>query len=162
MKRQKGFTLVELLVVISIMAILTVITVSQFTTAKKKAHDVQRKGDLGNLSKSLQMYFTDYGYFPVADKGMIEGVSWGGEFVDKDYVYMKVVPKENYLKIPYCYATEGVDKPKKYAIYAALENDQDSDYNNQNNGNNYTCGGRADYNYVILSPNAALSDINSN
>ena len=41
-KTVSGFTLVELLVVIAIMSILTIISVSQFQTAKKKANDVAR------------------------------------------------------------------------------------------------------------------------
>ena len=57
MRKTGGFTLVELLVVIGIMMVLTTITVSQFTTARLRAADVQRKADLTSLSRALLAYF---------------------------------------------------------------------------------------------------------
>ena len=97
---KRAFTFVELLVVIAIMGILTVIAVSQFQGAKKKANDVSRKGDLNGVSKALTMYFADYGKFPEASSNgniMLNGedVKWGEGFIDNGYVYSKILPKEN-------------------------------------------------------------------
>src|SRR5665648_524409 len=102
---KKAFTLVELLVVISIMAILTMVTVSQFRTARKRANDVARKGDLNAVAKALQLYFADYGVMPDMDKpegGQIKVGSlvsaWGSEFKDGTtpaYIYMIKLPIEN-------------------------------------------------------------------
>lgn len=130
---RSGFTLVELLVVIAIMSILTIITVGQFETARKKARDVQRKADLNSLGKALQMYYADYGVFPSARDGKlsvdgINAIDWGGEFKDaSSYVYMKVLPKENTLALtPFCYAVGLVGTDiKKFALYAQLENPND-------------------------------------
>ncbi|MFZ1721320.1 MAG: type II secretion system protein, partial [Microgenomates group bacterium] len=44
--RQSGFSLLELLVVISIIAILVAMGVAGFTTAQRKARDARRSGDL--------------------------------------------------------------------------------------------------------------------
>jgi len=154
-----GFTLIELLVVMAIMSILVVISVSQFQTAKKKGNDVARKSDLNGVSKALQMYFADYGVMPsVSDDGKIVvggvAVDWGGEFKDGDYVYMKVMPKENSLSLPpYCYKTDtGL---KKYALFAQLENTVDKECD----GHTYTCeNGTSNktYCFAYVSPNTSL------
>lgn len=160
---QAGFTLVELLVVIAIMSILTVISASQFTTAKKKARDVQRKADLSSLSQALGMYFADYGKVPLAtmDAG-VSGASWGGTFEDDSvnppYVYMKVMPKENTQSdFPYCYKSDG----KKYALFAMLENTDDSECKNNKRlpgdlTNTYSCNNKL-YCYSIVSTNNSLN-----
>ena len=160
-KRKNGFTLVELLVVISIMSILTIITVSQFETARKKARDVQRKADLSSLSRALQMYYTDYGVFPnVVDGIGISEAPWGGTFQDASgYVYMKVMPKENSDSThPFCYKVDALKK--KMALFSILENtaDKECDHNGDgvcNDLDAVTCNGK-NYFYYITSPNAAV------
>ncbi|MBU1000240.1 prepilin-type N-terminal cleavage/methylation domain-containing protein, partial [Patescibacteria group bacterium] len=47
----KGFTLVELLVVISIIAILSVIGIVVFTGVQKGARDAKRKADINAIAK---------------------------------------------------------------------------------------------------------------
>lgn len=152
---RQGFTLVELLVVISIMSILTLITVSQFTTARKKARDVQRKGDLSALSKALQMYFADYGNLPTA--ATINN-NWGGEFKDNtNYVYMKVLPRERTLTTPFCYVV--TTDLKSYGLFAMLENTVDSDcHMNDDEGEYVHCGGNH-YCYSIVSPNISVDNL---
>ncbi len=49
----KGFTLVELLVVISIIAILSVIGITIFSGVQKNARDAQRKGDINAIAKAM-------------------------------------------------------------------------------------------------------------
>jgi prepilin-type N-terminal cleavage/methylation domain-containing protein len=154
MRRIRGFTLVELLVVIAIISILTVITVSQFETARKKARDAQRKGDVGSVAKALQLYFADYNVFPSANT--VNGwLMTGGEFKDAaDYVYMKVMPKETRpLFPPFCYKTD-MEK-KKFAVYALLENTADSDCHYTGGSPSYGCEGQL-YCFAVTSPNATL------
>lgn len=52
---KKGFTLVELLVVISIIAILSVIGVVIFTGVQKSARDVKRRGDIDAIAKAMEV-----------------------------------------------------------------------------------------------------------
>lgn len=70
MKTQKnklsGFTLVELLVVISIIGILSSFAVVSLNTARAKARDALRKGDMAQIRTALNIYYDDFKRYPVA------------------------------------------------------------------------------------------------
>lgn len=53
-RTKQGFTLVELLVVITILAILGMIALSVFSNAQKQARDAKRKSDIDAIAKSLE------------------------------------------------------------------------------------------------------------
>src|SRR3989344_4471985 len=55
-----GFTLIELIVVISIIGILVTIGTATYTTAQQKSRDVRRKQDLAALKSALILYYRDY------------------------------------------------------------------------------------------------------
>lgn len=61
---QKGFTLIEMLVVIAIISILIGIGINTFTIAQKKARDVKRKADLRSIQVALELYKQDKGVYP--------------------------------------------------------------------------------------------------
>ena len=63
-KNPQGFTLVELLVVISIIAILSVIGITIFTGVQKNARDVKRKGDIEAISKALEVAYNSASVAP--------------------------------------------------------------------------------------------------
>lgn len=52
--KQKGFTLVELLVVVAIIAILSVIGLTVFSSAQSNARDARRRADIDAISKALE------------------------------------------------------------------------------------------------------------
>lgn len=56
LKAKLGFTLVELLVVITIIGILATLTMTGFTSARKSARDVTRKNDLSQYRTALENY----------------------------------------------------------------------------------------------------------
>ena len=53
-KTQKGFTLVELLVVIAIIAILAVVGVTIFSGTQKNARDARRRADIDAIAAALE------------------------------------------------------------------------------------------------------------
>lgn len=64
MKRQKGFTLAELLVVMSIISLLSSVILSSLGSARVKARDGQRVQALAEMKKALALYYYDNGKYP--------------------------------------------------------------------------------------------------
>ncbi len=62
--KQKGFTIVELLIVIVVIAILAAISIVAFTGIQQRGRDSQRASDVGNITKSLVAYTTDGNDWP--------------------------------------------------------------------------------------------------
>ena len=59
MKNQKGFTLVELMVVIAIIGIITAIAIPYYNNYKKTACDQAALSDLYNVKAAVQKYLAD-------------------------------------------------------------------------------------------------------
>lgn len=59
-----GFTLIEILVVISIIAVIITIAIVSYTTINKQSRDAKRKSDLEQIRSALEMYRSDNGYYP--------------------------------------------------------------------------------------------------
>lgn len=120
-KKNLAFTLVELLIVISIMGILTVMVSSSFKTVQAKARDAKRKSGLDSLAKALNIYFTDNGEF----LDYIDFIN-GDEIVGEDgTIYMKEIPVETISGIEnYVYQT--TDTKKSFRLFAELENGEDN------------------------------------
>lgn len=63
----RGFTLVELLVVISIIGVLSSITIASLTAAKSKANVAKAISDLKQIDTALLLYFDTNGSYPCFD-----------------------------------------------------------------------------------------------
>ena len=63
-RKEKGFTLVELMIVIIILAILTGIAVPSYMVLRTRARVVAAKAELKNLATALAMYNADYEAYP--------------------------------------------------------------------------------------------------
>lgn len=64
MKRNFGFTLVELLVVISIIGFLSSIVLSNLRSARSKALNVQRVTEIKQIQTALEYYYDKFGSYP--------------------------------------------------------------------------------------------------
>lgn len=60
----RGFTIVELLIVIVTIAILAAITIVAFNGVQARARDSQRRSDVTAITKALELYYIDNGKFP--------------------------------------------------------------------------------------------------
>lgn len=66
-KRLRGFTLIEILIVISIIGVLTGITTVSYTKSQEKTRDTQRKNDLQTIKSALNLYYQQNGKYPPAN-----------------------------------------------------------------------------------------------
>ncbi|MBI2017851.1 type II secretion system protein [Candidatus Daviesbacteria bacterium] len=69
-----GFTLVELLVVITIIAILSVIGMAVFTNVQKNARDARRRSDIDAIANALEVNKTATAYVALATTHFSDGV----------------------------------------------------------------------------------------
>lgn len=70
LRRKRAFTLIELLIVITIIGILAVALVPRLTGGPAKARDAKRKGDLQQIATALEFYADDNGgVYPPATTG---------------------------------------------------------------------------------------------
>lgn len=131
-----GLTLIELLVVVAMIGILAAVLLAVMNPLEqiKKTRDLQRKNDLSQIQKSLQLYFEDKGRFP-AYLNLIESTT-----------YMGKIPKDPIdSRGNYCYQSESTGK--SYRLYAKLERCSDPKIITST-----TCNPE-DYNYTVTSDN---------
>jgi prepilin-type N-terminal cleavage/methylation domain-containing protein len=69
--RRRAFTLIELLIVITIIGILAVALVPRLSGGPGRARDAQRKADLQTISTALEYYMQDNGEYPADEAGCI-------------------------------------------------------------------------------------------
>jgi general secretion pathway protein G len=63
-RRQTGFTIVELLIVIVVIGILAAITIVAYNGIQKRANDVAVQSDLAQISKLYEIYYADNSVYP--------------------------------------------------------------------------------------------------
>lgn len=63
-KNQKGFTIIELLIVIVIIGILVALALPNLFAAQARGRDSDRKADIKTLQTSLETYYNDNGSYP--------------------------------------------------------------------------------------------------
>jgi len=64
MKQRRGFTLVELLVVISIIGLLSTLAVVSLNSARQKARDAKRIADVKQIQTAMELYYNDKQGYP--------------------------------------------------------------------------------------------------
>ena len=89
----KGFTLVELMVVISIISVLSVFGVINFRTWTMQSRDARRRADLEEIGSALELYKADLGEYPEA--GDIN------QLVNRNYI--PALPTDPTTRLPYTY-----------------------------------------------------------
>lgn len=66
----RGFTLVEILVVLAVIGILSMVVFANLGSARAKSRDAARVSDIENLSVALRLYGEANRHYPEADDGI--------------------------------------------------------------------------------------------
>lgn len=74
--RSKGFTIVELLIVIVVIAILATLVIVTFTGIQQKARDSQRQTDINALDSHIEAYYASTGNYPTL--AQLTSTTWRG------------------------------------------------------------------------------------
>lgn len=61
---KKGFTIVELLIVIVVIGILAAISIVAYTGIQQQARDSERATDMAALQKMVEAYYVNHGQYP--------------------------------------------------------------------------------------------------
>lgn len=105
MRKKKGFTLIEIMVVISIIGIILGIAIPSVSMYRRRAKEAKARADIENLGIAIKMYQVDNGSYPNAS-GLVSTLESGGymEFKDEEVVSGNFVdPWRN----PYQYDSDG-------------------------------------------------------
>jgi general secretion pathway protein G len=86
MRKNPGFTLMELLISISIIGILVAIGIVSFATVNRQSRDTKRKSDIEQVRSALEMYRADNGNYPSTGGGSYVDVSTLAADLEPDYI----------------------------------------------------------------------------
>lgn len=64
LRTERGFTLVEIIVVIAVIGLLSMVVFASFDDSRKKARDTARHADIQQIGAALQAYGVTYGSYP--------------------------------------------------------------------------------------------------
>lgn len=89
-KSSKGFTLIELMIVIAIIGVLTSIGIVSFSGARAKANDTKRRAELKQIQTALEAYYNDNGKYPTTE--WVNSQAGGAWIPGLDGKYLKTMP----------------------------------------------------------------------
>lgn len=141
-----GFTVIELLIVVSIVVMLGTLVLTNFVDQPKKGRDGKRKADLLQIRGALESYNDDKGCYPSNDSVPCSGAGLSP--------YLSKIPcdpktNESYLYDP---DSSSLTCPTFYWLYAKLEYSKDPGIDTV--GCAPGCGPGNAYNFKVGSPNA--------
>lgn len=162
--KKKGFTLIELILVMTLLSILALVMLSNFNNSLKRGRDSQRKNDLNQLQKALENYYEDHHTYPTFTDIFARKLCTNYVCLTSDTVYMiKTATDPLPSSFKYVYAPEPTAVPvgpsSYYYLYTYIENDADQDPNISKTGftTNVTCnvsGVSLPCRYYVSSSNA--------
>jgi len=151
MAKNKGFTLIEIMIVIAIIAFVLILSFMYIFTQLGKGRDAKRKSDIYYIKSAVEEYEKDNDCYP---SYLPSCYSDEGNFLKPylDKIPCDPVSKTNYLYIP---DPENIVCPRWFWVFARFDNLNDPQIEDLGCGNK--CGPSDDwlyYDYYQTSPNA--------
>ncbi len=121
-RKQRGFTLLELMIVIVILGILGAVVAPQMMDEPDKARVVQAKMQLENLSTAVKKFYLDNAFYPTTEQGLealVEPPSTGR--LPKNYPangYISKIPQDPWGN-DYVYTSPGRRTPFEIMSFGA-------------------------------------------
>ena len=149
-KKQGGFTLLELLIVIVIIGILALLIIPNITSAPKKARDTKRKTDITTVRKGLEEYFVNNNVYPASSGTVSTGGAALAELTQGSAPIIKTLPQDPKNSGVYLYTYTPANTNSTYTLKACLENDAD---NGANTATDAACGSATAKNFTVVNGN---------
>lgn len=118
----------------ALIAILSVVGIGSYTQATLKSRDTQRKNDLNQMAKAIELFNNDVGSYPESVAGVMQcptdqgtepcGTRISAYFNNETAIYMEDAPTDPSKGRLYYYEQTPTGG---YALYTALENTEDRD-----------------------------------
>ena len=113
----RGFTIVELLIVIVVIAILAAISIVAYTGVQDRGRDAASLSQVKGFAKAIEMYRVDNGNYPICgtvDGGSCNPLDLSGQLVP---AYLASIPKDGDTSKSFNYvATNPANDDDKWAI----------------------------------------------
>ena len=96
MQNQRGFSLIEIMVVVVILGILAALVVPKIINRPDEARAVKAKQDVLSIQSALDLYKLDNGFYPTTDQGLLALVEKPTSSPEpQDWqIYLKTLPKD--------------------------------------------------------------------
>ncbi|MEZ7820853.1 MAG: type II secretion system protein [Patescibacteria group bacterium] len=131
LKNKKGFTIIELLIVIAIIGLLATISIVALNGARQKGRDAKRVGDIRQIQTALELYFNDQNSYPLVAASTELGRGNAAKLCDTGFVATATACTRTYMGIvptnptpggsEYTYTSIGTGTSTSYTLRFTLE-----------------------------------------
>lgn len=128
--KKRGFTLIEILVAATLIALLASIGIVSYASVTKRSRDSKRKSDVEQLRTALEMYRADYSAYPPVNTGGYDTAeNLKTYLVDAPYNYVPAIPHDPKTGYRYSYKATNLSGGSYfgYCVSAYLESEDPSD-----------------------------------